>query len=231
MQGNRKYASAIMNSRKPKFKNTIPSDPGSLSDQKFGLFKGMKTNVFIFSIIILSIGCSSRNHLKFQGVPINGDLTVFTEELIRMGYQAAQTEEEDKMKFTGKFLEKDCSIYLSATKESHTPYMIRVDLQEEPYDSLKISYERLKEYCASILGPGASKYQQFNNSARFLFNEPKLARDPKNGDFTRYLGRAGNVYLEVKFDYLSITYLDKKNSELSVVEGGKEINPENGKEY
>lgn len=220
-----------MNSRKPKFKNTIPSDPGSLSDQKFGLFKGMKTNVFIFSIIILSIGCSSRNHLKFQGVPINGDLTVFTEELIRMGYQAAQTEEEDKMKFTGKFLEKDCSIYLSTTKESHTPYMIRVDLQEEPYDSLKISYERLKEYCASILGPGASKYQQFNNSARFLFNEPKLARDPKNGDFTRYLGRAGNVYLEVKFDYLSITYLDKKNSELSVVEGGKEINPENGKEY
>ena len=220
-----------MNSRKPKFKNTIPSDPGSLSDQKFGLFKGMKTNVFIFSIIILSIGCSSRNHLKFQGVPINGDLTVFTEELVRMGYQTAQTEEEDKMKFTGKFLEKDCSIYLSTTKESHTPYMIRVDLQEEPYDSLKISYERLKEYCASILGPGASKYQQFNNSARFLFNEPKLARDPKNGDFTRYLGRAGNVYLEVKFDYLSITYLDKKNSELSVVEGGKEINPENGKEY
>ncbi len=220
-----------MNSRKPKFKNTIPSDPGSLSDQKFGFFKCMKTNVIIFSIIILSIGCSSRNHLKFQGVPINGDLTVFTEELIRMGYQAAQTEEEDKMKFTGKFLEKDCSIYLSTTKESHTPYMIRVDLQEEPYDSLKISYERLKEYCASILGPGASKYQQFNNSARFLFNEPKLARDPKNGDFTRYLGRAGNVYLEVKFDYLSITYLDKKNSELSVVEGGKEINPENGKEY
>lgn len=220
-----------MNHRNPKFKNPIPSDPDSLSDQKFDFFKSMMTNVIIFSIIILSIGCSSRNHLKFQGIPLNGDLTVFTEELIRMGYQVAPTEEENKVKFTGKFLEKDCSIYLSTTKKSQTPYMVRVDFKEEPYDSLKISYERLKEYCASILGPGASKYQQFNNSARFLFNEPKLARDPKNGDFTRYLGRKGSVYLEVKFDYLSITFLDKKNSKISVEEGGKEINPENGKEY
>lgn len=187
--------------------------------------------VFIVSIIIFSILCSSCDHLKFQGLPINGDLKSFTEELNRMGYRAEEAEEEDQMKFKGKFLEKDCTVYLSTTQKTNTPYMLRVDLPKEPYDSIKNSYERLKEHCASILGPGASKYQQFNYSSRFLFNEPKLVREPRNGDYTRYLSRKGNVYLKVNFDYLSITYIDKRNSELSVEEDGKVINPENGKEF
>jgi len=187
--------------------------------------------VIIVSIIILSIVSSSCDHLKFQGIPINGDLKSFTEELNEMGYQEDQAEDEDHLKFSGRFLEKDCTIYLSTTKKSHTPYMLRIDLPKEPYDSIKNSYERLKKHCASILGPGASKYQQFNYSSRFLFNEPKLVREPRNGDYTRYLSRKGSVYLEVNFDYLSITYIDKRNSDLLVEEGGKVIDPENGKEF
>lgn len=181
-----------------------------------------KMKIFIIlSIVVLSTACSSNGHLKFLGIPINGDLKSFTEALKKKGYQEAPVDGKDQMKFTGKFLEKDCEVYLFATDKSKTPYMVRVDFPKESHDSVKYSYERLKNHCASILGPGASKYQQFNNSSRFLFNEPKRVIDPKNGDYTRYLSRRGSVFLEVKFDYLSITYQDKKNGELSVAEGGE----------
>jgi hypothetical protein len=184
----------------------------------------VKMKIFIIlSIVALSTGCSSYDHLKFLGIPINGDLKIFTEELKKKGYQEAQVNEKDQMKFTGKFSERDCEVYLFTTYKSKTPYMVRVDFLKESHDSVRYNYERLKNHCASILGPGASKYQQFNNSSRFLFNEPKRVIDPKNGDYTRYLSRKGSVFLEVKFDYLSITFLDKKNSELSVAEGGKQI--------
>lgn len=209
---------------KPKLRNQIPLNPGNMFDQKITLIKSKIKNIVILIIIIFSTGCSSRDHLKFRGIPISGDLKSFTEELKKMGYQEAEAEVDDQMKFTGKFLERDCNVFLSTTKKSRTPYMVRVDLPKEPHDSVKYSYERLKQHCASILGPGASRYQQFSNSSRFLFNEPGLVKDPKNGDYTRYLSLKGSVFLEVKSDYLSIIYLDKKNSELSVAEGGKPIN-------
>jgi hypothetical protein len=181
-------------------------------------------------MLILSTGCSSHNHLKFQGIPIDGDMKSFIEELKKIGYKEVKPEGEDQMKFTGKFLERNCNVFLSTTGRSHTPYMVRMDFQKEPYDSIKYSYERLKSHCASILGQGASKYQQFSSSSRFLFNEPKLVRAPENGDYTRYLSRKGSVFLQVKYDFLSILWLDRQNNELSVSEGGKGIDPENGEE-
>jgi hypothetical protein len=191
----------------------------------------MSRIVIIFSVLLFASGCLSHSHLKFQGIPIDGDLIKLTEELKGRGYTEVKAEGEDQMDFSGKFLDRDCQVCLFITKKSRTPYMVRVDLPKEPHDSVKFSYERLKKHCASILGPGASKYRQFNNSSRFLFNEPKLVRDPQNGDYTRYLSNRGSVYLEVKSDYLSIIYLDKKNHEISVKEGGEDIYPEGAREY
>lgn len=202
-----------------------------MSGQKFNLDKNNWLVIIILSIIIFSTGCSSRGHLKFQGIPINGTLESFTEELKNIGYKEAKAEREDQIKFSGRFLDRDCNVYLSTTNKSKTPYMVRVDFQKEHHDSIKYSYERFKKHCASILGPGASKYQQFSYSSRFLFNEPKLAREPKNGDYTRYLGSKGSVFLEVRYDYLSIIYLDKRNNELLVSEGGKKLNLQSGKEF
>jgi hypothetical protein len=213
-----------MKKTKSNSENKIQAYPVYMSENKFDFIKEKTRDLIILVLIIIGTGCSSNDHLKFRGLPITGDLGSFKEELGKMGYQEVRSDDEGQMKFTGKFLEKDCMVYLSATKESHIPYMVRVDLPREPHDSVKYSYERLKNHCASILGPGASRYKQFSNSSRFLFNEPGLVKDPQNGDFTRYLSRKGSVYLEVKLDYLSIIYLDKKNSEISAAEGGKKIN-------
>jgi hypothetical protein len=193
-----------------------------------------KNNIRIFILsgtLTFLIGCSWNDHLKFQGIQIDGDLKKFAERLIERGYTEMPAEGDDQMKFKGRFLDKDCTVCLYTTKKSHTPYMVKVDLAEEPHDSVQYSYERIKSHCASILGPGASKYQQFNNSSRFLFNEPKREIHAQNGDYTRYIGRRGSVYLEVKFDYLSVIYLDRKNNEISEAEGGNKINLERGRDY
>jgi hypothetical protein len=182
-------------------------------------YKKSSIRIFILlSIFTFLAGCSWNDHLKFQGIPIDGDLKKFAGILKERGYTEVQADTADQLKFKGRFLEKDCTVCLYTTKKSHTPYMVKVDLAEEPHDSVQYSYERLKTHCASILGPGASKYQQFNNSSRFLFNEPKREIHAQNGDYTRYISRRGSVYLEVKSDYLSIKYLDRKNNEVSMAE-------------
>ncbi len=220
-----------MKKRNTKYGDPVPLTSGDLFYQKFNFIRTIARNIILPGLILFSAGCSSHDHLKFQGIPITGDLIKFTEMLKEKGYIEVKADGDDQMKFKGRFLERDCNVYLSMTKKSRTPYLVRVDMAKEPHDSVKYSYERLKQHCESILGTGASKYQQFNNSSRFLFNEPKLVRDPQDGDYTRYLSRIGSVYLEVKLDYLSITYLDKKNCQLSVAEGGKEINPESDRGF
>ncbi len=186
---------------------------------------------YIFLIIAtFLVACSSGGHVEFQGIPIDGTIGVFTEKLKNIGYCKYESEREDQIKYSGLFLGRDCIATISATNKSKTPYSIRIDFSKEHPDSIKYSYEKLMKHCASVLGPGASKYQQFNSSSRFLFNEPKLIRNPRNGDFTRYLSRNGSVILEVKNDYLSITLIDRKNNELSLSEGGRMIDLENGRE-
>lgn len=213
------------------FKQILPLMYNKLIHRRFDFTGRIIISYLIITGLILLVSCSSPGHVKFQGLPIDGDLNVFKTELQKKGYMEVNPDGEEQLKFAGLFLDHESSLLVFTTLKSHTPYMVRVDMPREAHDSIKFSYERIKKHCASILGPGASRYQQFNNSSRFLFNEPKLVREPKVGDYTRYLSNEGSVFLKVMSDYLSVIYVDKKNAELSVEEGGQALNLEDGAEY
>ncbi len=164
--------------------------------------------------IVFLNSCHSDEHLLFENIPIQGDVESFTGELVKSGFTEPKILRDSLFQLKGVFLDKRCEVYVYGKGKSQTVYKVRVNLPKETYDSIKYSYNRLQKLCSSKYGKGVSKYQQFHNSPRFLFNEPKLIRQPKPGDYTRYTTETGTVTLEVRLDYISITYLDKKNNTL-----------------
>ncbi len=179
----------------------------------------MKTHyrLLLFYFIFLS-SCHPGEHLLFKNIPIDGNFRSFADKLVKSGFTEKQQTEDNKIVLNGEFMEKQCEVYVYSTEKSQTTYMVRVNLPDEVHDSIKYSYDKLQKLYTSQYGKGISKYQQFNNSPRFLFNEPKLIREPKPGDYTRYDSRSGTVILEVSSDNISIIYIDRRNNKIKAKE-------------
>lgn len=175
----------------------------------------MKTqNIFLLLFIILLNGCSSKEHLEFKNIPINGNLDEFVNELIKSGFAEPQLIEANQIKLNGIFLEKDCEIFVYGTSQNQTAYKVKVNLPKEVQDSIEYRFEKLQHLLSSKFGNGTSKYQQFQNAERFLFNEPKRTRHLSPGDSTRYTTGSGVITMVVRDGYISITYLDKQNNKI-----------------
>ena len=180
-----------------------------------GLNGKMKTQyIYVSLLIVLLNGCFSEKHLEFNNVPINGNLDKFANELIKQGFTETQLSKENQIKLNGAFFKKNCEIFVYGTSKSQTVYEVRVTLPVEVHDSLEFSFEKIQKLYTSEYGVGTSKYQQFQNAERFLFNEPKNIRHLNTGDFTRYKTDSGDITLEVRDGYISINYLDKLNNKI-----------------
>lgn len=170
--------------------------------------------IFLLVLILLFNGCSAKEHMEFNNIQINGNLDKFVNELIVTGFSVPQLVEENQIRLNGVFLEEDCEINVYGTSQSQTVYKVIVNLPRENHDSIEYRFEKLKELFSSKFGPGTSRYQQFQNSERFLFNEPKRIRHLSQGDFTRFTTGSGVITIVVRDGYISITYLDKQNNEI-----------------
>jgi hypothetical protein len=176
----------------------------------------MKTQSIFLLLIIASLnGCLPKEHMEFISVPINGNPDKFATELHKLGFTESQITKENQIRLNGVFLEKDCDVYVYGTRKSQTAYKVTIIMPKEVRDSLEYNFGKIQKLYASKYGNGTSKYQQFRNAERFLFNEPKLIRHLSTGDFTKYTTDSGIISIEVQEGYLSITYLDKLNNEIS----------------
>jgi hypothetical protein len=171
-------------------------------------------NIFLLLLIILLNGCLSEEHMEFEKIPINGHSDKLANELNKSGFTEPQSIKENQIKLQGVFLEKECEIFVYGTRKSQTAYKVTVILPREVRDSLENSFGKIQKLYTSKYGKGTSKYQQYQNAERFLFNEPKLIRHLSIGDFTRYTTNSGSITLEVREGYISITFLDKLNHEI-----------------
>jgi len=177
-------------------------------------------------MIALLNGCSSKEHLSFNNVPIDGHLEKFTSELTKSGFILSDSTKRNEIKLYGEFLNKDCTIYIWGTNKNNLTYKVIVNLPVEVPDSLQYSFEKMQKLYSSKYGNGKSRYQQYQSPARFLFNEPKLRRQIRQGDYTKFNLDSGIITLEVRDGYISITYLDKLNYEIRKSERTTENNEE-----
>jgi hypothetical protein len=175
----------------------------------------MKTqNILLLLLIVLLNGCFSKDHLEFSNIPINGSINEFAGELINRGYTESSLKEEDQIVLIGEYLEKNSEIYLYGTDKSQAIYKVTVILPVEDRDSLEYSFDKIQRLFTTKYGKGMSRYHQYRNSERFLFNEPKRLRRLSTGDFTRYTTNSGVITIEVRLGFIAITYLDKINNKI-----------------
>jgi len=175
-------------------------------------------NIFFLPVILLLNGCFPEKHIEFNVVPVNGNIEKFSDELIKKGFTKTQATEDNQVNLKGDFLEKECEIYVYGTKKSRIAYKVTVNLPVEVHDSIDADFGKMQKLFATKYGKGMNRYQQYQNSERFLFNEPKRIRHTRTGDFTRYRTDSGTITLEVNSGYISITFLDKVNDEINKAE-------------
>ena len=173
----------------------------------------IQNSIFLL-LIILATSCSSIGHMEFKNIPINGNLDKFVNKLMKLGFTEPQFVKENEIKLTGVFLEKKCEIYVYGTKKNHTAYKVRVNLAGEAPDSLQPSFEKIRKFYQSEYGIGTTRYKQYGHPERFMFNERALARQLRVGDYSKYVNASGEITVEVRDGYISITYIDNVNSEI-----------------
>ncbi len=186
----------------------------------------MKPQLIItFLLILLLTGCNSKQHLAFNGIPIDGELDTFTEEMVKSGFSGLERITENQVRLTGKFLDKDCDIDVYGTRKSRLTYKVIVSLPGEDHDSLSYSCEKLRKLYAAKYGNPKNVYKQFQNSSRFLFNERKFTRKLAIGDYSKFYTNSGFITLELRDGYIAIIYLDRLNYDIRK----RELQP--GNEY
>jgi len=185
-------------------------------------------NIFLFVLIILLNSCSRKEHLLFNGIPIDGRIDKFAGELTKAGFIISDSSIKNEIKLNGKFFNKDCKISVVGTSKHKLAYKVIAELPEEVNDSLENSFQKIQKLLSSIYGEGTTRYKQYKDPERLLFNEPGLKGQIKKGDYTRYNNGSGIVLMEVQDGFISITYLDKLNNEIrkkeKAEEDSKEIN-------
>jgi len=171
-------------------------------------------NIFLFVLIILLNGCSSKEHLIFDGIPIDGHTVKFASELTRAGFSISDSTIKNEIILSGKFLGKDCKISVLGTSKNNLVYKVIVEFPEEVNDSLEHSFEKMQKLLSSTYGNGMTRYRQYKNPERFMFNERALKRQIMKGDYSRYNNGSGIVTMEVQDGFISISYLDKINNDI-----------------
>jgi hypothetical protein len=187
-----------------------------------------KQHIILLVIVIFLNSCASKKeHLIFNTVPIDGHLLTFASTLSKLGFIISDSSKRNEIVLNGEFLNKDCKIYVCGTNENNVAYKVIVELPAEVSDSLQDSFEKTQKLYSEKYGNGESRYQQYRNPERLLFNEPRLKRQIRKGDFTRYTTDSGYITLAVRDGYISITYLDKLNNEIRKKEREDENKKEN----
>jgi hypothetical protein len=174
--------------------------------------------------------CSSKEHLMFNGIPIDGRVDKFAGELTKAGFIIFDSTIKNEIILNGKFLNKECKISVFATSKNLVAYKVIAELPEEVNDSLENRFEKIQKLLSSTYGAGTTRYKQYKDPERLLFNEPRLKRQIKKGDYTRYNNGSGIILMEVQDGFISITFLDRMNNEIRKREKAEEDKNENNEE-
>jgi hypothetical protein len=173
------------------------------------MFKG----IFLFSVLaILLIRCSSKEHLAFDKIMMDGRIEKFAGELTKSGYVVTDSLTSHSISLKGKFLNKECQVIVLGTEKNNLAYKVVVSMPVEVHDSLQANFGKIQNLFTLKYGAGYSKYQQYKKRERLVYKVPE--RNVMAGDFTKYITDSGEITLEVMKGYISITYLDQMNHEI-----------------
>lgn len=83
------------------------------------------------SVLFLFVSISMLNaqpvkHMKFMGIPIDGNVISFCQKLKEKGFSKDKEDAPNAYCFTGKFYGEDANVQVDYTHDSHTVYSVTV---------------------------------------------------------------------------------------------------------
>ena len=163
-------------------------------------------------------------HLKFMGIPIDGDINNFGKQLQAKGFKIDKADDRH-MFFIGKFARKDAYVgVLSSTKSNKVCRVIVLFQKEKTWSSLKSEYNNLKEQYSV-------KYELEEESHSFVDPyyegdgyEMSAVEAEKCDYWAFFKAEYGTILLEISSNcYISVAYEDNSNIEKEKAERNSKI--------
>lgn len=179
----------------------------------------MKTKLLTVIFCLFVSVVFSQEHLKFKGIPINGNISAFTSELVKLGFKLEGTDQTINT-FSGDFVNNKCTIFIVASKKSKVVWKVKAFLpKDENWYSLKQKYYNLKKEYTEKYGIGES-YEYFSKPYYEGDSYEMQALELEKCTYSTYFETAnGTICVEIsKFKQIAISYEDKINSDLDELE-------------
>ncbi len=169
----------------------------------------MKQLITLFILLISLAASAQTEHMKFMGIPINGNITAFQSKLVQKGFKfvkngASSGEYEVYKQYSGKFAGKECTLFVSYDRKTKIVYDAQVAYSfyyNENYESKRDDmYESLTSQLSNKY-PNAIR-KNGENSTTFIFDNGSIRLHTKNELYE---------YSNEGHQYLYVTYTDNIN--------------------
>lgn len=180
----------------------------------------MKKVLAVFIALIACVSIMAQEHLKFKGIPIEGNLRSFCQKLEAKGFDLAR-ERRNYAMFYGDFIGHNTCITVKATSNGDNVYAVIVLFESsETWTTLVNHYDYCKDLYAKKYGTPIISEE--NNPAKTksnteLMNELYSETAPyysiwavMDGFITIAIGKSEN-----SGGHVSIVYLNKQNSDIN----------------
>lgn len=188
--------------------------------------KSLKLSLII-SFSLFSFFIYSQEHITFKGVPINGTVNSFAQELVKKGCKIKESK-GNIITLEGEFVNNTCEIIAVGSHKTNTAWKAIAYLPEETnWYSIKNDYNNLKKIFQQKYGDGTS-YEFFSKPYYEGDGYEMQALTLKKCTYSTYFEiETGIIVLEIsKYKQISIGYEDKINVEINRKEANDIINDE-----
>lgn len=163
--------------------------------------------VSFFALLFSLMVFAQSEHLKFKGIPIDGELSAFMEQMQKQGF-AWKAKDDNGAVFTGKFAGvNDCCIVVQCSESVVTAVSVMFPVAET-WGELYGRFSSLKEMLTKKYGyPAVSKeeFQSYTPSSDGM----KLFAVEQDGTDFLYVFEAKNGSIELSLSHREENYDEK----------------------
>ena len=185
----------------------------------------MKKHLTLFLACLVFAGSLfAQQHLSFKGVPINGTLKSYTDEMVKAGFHYEGTYDGVSL-LTGDFAGYNrCMVSVYTLKNLDVVSHIAVIFPEKDTWSVLLSdYNHLKEMLSEKYGSPTDSVEKFTGVAKDSEKNWEIMHDLEEGEYEWYCSfstELGQIKLTLSKGFINsdtgsvvLIYTDKANSE------------------